>query len=85
MSLDDFFNLNLDKIFPVVPTSKPEPEVASITGEAELAAAKTMVARVKELSISQISNLLKITKAADLLINSSIPDDYKAALAKLRD
>ena len=57
MSVDDFFKLNLDKIFPMVPAFEPEPEVALVLGEAESATAKNMVASVKELSTSQISSL----------------------------
>ena len=61
MSVDDFYNLNLNELFSVVPTSVLEPETVPTIGEVELEAAKTVVANVKELSISQILNLPKIT------------------------
>ena len=48
MSADDFFsNLNLDDIFLVVPTTKPEPELEQVIEEAELEAAKIVVATMK--------------------------------------
>ena len=85
MSLNDFFNLGLDEIFSVVSTSEPELEVAPTIGEVELVTVKTVVASVKELSIRQISILSEITEVVDLLIDSSIPEDYKVVLAKIRD
>ena len=85
MSWDDLFNLDLDEILSVAPTSEPELEVGTELGETELSAARTVVASVLEQSASQISNVSEVTEAADLLINSSIPEDHKAVLAKLRD
>ena len=87
MSWDDLFNLDLDEIFLVAPASepKPEPEITPEVGEAELIAAKTVVANVKDLSICQISNLSEVIEAADLVINSSIAEEHKEMLAKLRD
>ena len=85
MSWDDFFNLDLDEILSVAPTFEPEPEVGKELGETELAAARTVVASVLEQSANQISNVSEVTEAADLLINSSIPEDHKAVLVKLRD
>ena len=70
MSWDDLFNLDLDEILSVAPTSEPELEVRMELGETELSAAKTVVASVLEQSASQISNVSEVTEAADLLINS---------------
>ena len=83
MSWDDLFNLDLDQIFLVAPASEPELKVVKEMGEAELSAAKTVVANVLDQSTAQISNVSKITEAADLLINSSISEDHKTILAKL--
>ena len=85
MSWDDLFNLDLDEIFSVVLVTKLEPEAAPEVGEAELSVAKTSVANVHKQSIGQISNLFEVIKASDLLINSSISEDHKTVLAKLRD
>ena len=87
MSWDDLLNLNLDDIFSVAPTSKPdpEPEVALEVGEAKLIVAKTVVENFTELSVCQMSNLSEVTEAIDLLINSSITESHKTVLAKLRD
>ena len=71
MSVDDFFNLNLDELFSVVLTSILELETAPTTGEVELEAAKTVVVSVKVLSVIQISNISEIT------------EDQKAILAKI--
>ena len=62
----------------MAPAFEPEPEVTKELGETELSAAKTVVANVLEQSAGQISNVSKITEAADLLIKSSISEDHKA-------
>ena len=85
MSWDDLFNLDLDEILSVAPTSEPEPEVVKELGETELSAAKTVVASGLKQSAGQISNVSEVTEAADLLINCSIFEDHKAILVKLRD
>ena len=69
----------------MAPTSEPELEVGKELEESELATVRTVVVSLLEQSVSQISNISKVTEAADLLINSSIPEDHKAVLAKLRD
>ena len=48
MSWDDLFNLDLDEILLVVPTSEPELEVGKELGKTELSAARTVVASVLE-------------------------------------
>ena len=85
MSWDDLFNLDLDEILSVAPTSEPEPEVGKELGETELLASRTVVASILEQSASQISNVSEVTEATDLLINSLITEDQKAVLAKLPD
>ena len=85
MSWDDLFNLDLDELISVSPASEPELEAGKEQGESELAAARVVVANVLGQSARQISNVIEVTEAADLLINSSISEDHKAALAKLRD
>ena len=85
MSLDDFFNLDLDDLISVSPVSEPELVAGQELGSSELAAARAVVECALEQSACQISNIQEVTEAADLLINSSISEDHKAALAKLRD
>ena len=85
MSLDDFFNLDLNDLISVSPVSDPELVVEKELGMSELAAARAIVESALEQSACQISNIQDVTEAADLLINSSISEDHKAALAKLRD
>ena len=62
MSWDDLFNLDLDEILSLAPTSEPELEVGTVLGETKLSAARTVVVNVLEQFASQISNASEITE-----------------------